>query len=354
MARPIVEGYLSQATLAVKLGVSTSTVSRALRGDDRIRPEIRERVRREAELAGYRPNPMVTALMRHVRTGHRDHARWNLVWLDFETAPDRWKADPVCRIFYESARRRAESLGYPLTRVWVADPRLKKRDLSDVLLSRGVRGILLQGFPAGAMGDAERIPVRLGEFVVVGVGTAFRAPELHFASNDQHLSMQRAVRELWQLGYRRIGYVGQELIEHVVSRRFSAGYLATVQEEFGGTALRPLLTTDKDVFVAWLTHSRPDAIVTTEDWVPRVLKRHGYRVPEDIGLAHLHVEHDDLQLSGICQQSEEVAAAAVDIAVNAIVANEIGIPRHPKGVLIGGVWMPGKTVRHAGKGAGRR
>lgn len=55
--------------LAARLGISTSTVSRALRNDPRISAAMRERVRAAARDSGYVPNPLVSALMASRRKG---------------------------------------------------------------------------------------------------------------------------------------------------------------------------------------------------------------------------------------------------------------------------------------------
>src|SRR5271165_4247185 len=55
------------AEIAQQLGVASSTVSRALRGDPRIGAQMRRRVEDVAEKMGYRPNPLVSALMANRR-----------------------------------------------------------------------------------------------------------------------------------------------------------------------------------------------------------------------------------------------------------------------------------------------
>ena len=59
------------AEIAQRLGVASSTISRALRDDPRISSELRNRVRRVAEELGYRPNPLVSALI--AAAGDEDH-----------------------------------------------------------------------------------------------------------------------------------------------------------------------------------------------------------------------------------------------------------------------------------------
>jgi DNA-binding LacI/PurR family transcriptional regulator len=51
------------AKIAQRLGVASSTISRALRNDLRISIELRKRVSSVADEIGYQPNPLVSALM---------------------------------------------------------------------------------------------------------------------------------------------------------------------------------------------------------------------------------------------------------------------------------------------------
>ena len=56
--------------IAALAGVSAMTVSRALRNNPRITPEVRSKVHKVALKLGYRPDPQVVKLMNHLR--HRN------------------------------------------------------------------------------------------------------------------------------------------------------------------------------------------------------------------------------------------------------------------------------------------
>lgn len=56
--------YVSLKDLALELGISISTVSRALKGDKVISEEVRERVKRLARERNYRPNPFAMSLLK--------------------------------------------------------------------------------------------------------------------------------------------------------------------------------------------------------------------------------------------------------------------------------------------------
>ena len=53
---------ISQRDIAKKLGINVSTVSRALRGQEGVSPELRQRIERFAMENGYRPNPFAASL----------------------------------------------------------------------------------------------------------------------------------------------------------------------------------------------------------------------------------------------------------------------------------------------------
>jgi Transcriptional regulators len=336
---------VSMEQVAREAGVAVSTVSRALRGDRRIAPATRSKVKEAAERLGYRPNPLIAALMARLRAAYPPTASCNLAWLDVRgDSPHWWKTNAVARAFYTGAARRAELAGFALDRTWALDPTATRESITQHLLSRGVRGVLLQGFESGeSLG--ERIPLQLDQFVTVSVGTIYRNPDLHFASNDQYASARTAVQHLWALGYRRIGYWADPHVESVVQRRFAGGYQMTVQVEFGGEALPLLLSVDPKNVRQWLEAHRPEAVVSAYPRWRDIFSALGLAVPADIGFAHLHVRADDPDTSGICQNSEEVGAAAVELLVSELSGTEFGVPRLPKGLLIPGRWVPGRTVR---------
>jgi LacI family transcriptional regulator len=61
--------------IAAAAGVSAMTVSLALRGSREVSAATRKRIRALAESMGYRPNPMVSALMQQVAGGAREQAQ---------------------------------------------------------------------------------------------------------------------------------------------------------------------------------------------------------------------------------------------------------------------------------------
>jgi DNA-binding LacI/PurR family transcriptional regulator len=333
-------------SVAREAGVSASTVSRVLRGDPRISEATTRRVRETIQRTGYRPNPLVSALMTQLRDGSPPAAACNLAWLDFYASPGAMARDPVHMAFVKGAMSRARNMGYAIDSIQVANwPRGR---LQNLLRNRGIQGVLLPFFE-DYQGRATNIPLPLDKFTIVGVGMRFEEPGLHYASDDQYESGRLAVQKLWSLGYRRIGYAGDARVERIVNGRFSAGYNATLRTELGGDALEPLLSDDFDNIRPWLARTRVDALITTSRRLYLTLRAKGVRMPGDIGFAHLNV--DDAEgaapgaIAGVKQDSVGVGANAVELLISLLYHNERGVPLHPRGVEIRGTWVRGDSVR---------
>lgn len=111
----------------------------------------------------------------------------------------------------------------------------------------------------------------------------------------------------------------------------------------------PLLLTDtwdERTFVKWFERERPEAVISVfPGGVISWLQNAGFAVPEDVGFVALDWS-EKMQCAGIDQNFELVAAATVDLLVEQLYHNRIGVPSNPKTVLIEGRWTDGSTVRN--------
>ncbi|MDX2185993.1 MAG: LacI family DNA-binding transcriptional regulator [Opitutaceae bacterium] len=337
------------STIAREAGVTASTVSRALRGDPRISERTRTKIKNLAERLRYKPNPLVSALMTQLRDGRPPAAKGNLVWLDYLADPMAWEKNPVQRAFYLGAQRRASALGHSLTRIPVMGRSADR--LTRCLRNRGVSGVLLPYFPT-AQGVASKLPIDLRRFTCVSVGTRYEQPLLHYSSDDQYESCRLAVQQLWNLGYRYIGYVGDPRVERIVNGRFFAGYHATLFSQFETQAPPPFIDLDEPKVVEWVRRFGIEAIVTANPRIYGILVSSGYQIPRDLGFAHLNI--DDAHgiaglpagmIAGVRQDNEGVGANAVDLLVSLLYHNELGLPESARGMQVQSMWIKGASVR---------
>src|SRR5688500_6628713 len=111
MASAPKKAVLTMEDVAREAGCHTSTVSLALRGDERIPLETRERVSAAAQRLGYRINPMIAAWVSARRAGRPAARRVPLAYLTCHPGNFRWQADAHFRSIYDGAHERAERYG---------------------------------------------------------------------------------------------------------------------------------------------------------------------------------------------------------------------------------------------------
>ncbi len=153
----------------------------------------------------------------------------------------------------------------------------------------------------------------------------------------------------------------EDVIDALVERRFSAGYL-TGQRGLPRAQHVPIFNEQPAApgeaarFERWLERYQPDVIFTLYNNVLGWLKAAGRRVPEDLGVIQLEWRATRPEIAGMNQHNFVTGEAAVDMVVSQIHNNETGVQDFPRATLIGATWVDGKSVREqrgAGPAAGR-
>jgi LacI family transcriptional regulator len=333
-------------SIAAKAGLSGAAVSLALRDHPSIAPRTRARVQRLAARLGYRADPTVTRLMTYLRQrrGVRATGALGLLTMFPQAAP--WLGNAFLRRIHTAAEARAHQFGYQLEEFWLAAPGMTPARLRDILLARGIEGLLVLGQPPGLA----PVPFDFARFACGAIGYSLETP-LHRACQHQYQEMFTALGRLAALGYERPGLVLPEDSDARTRRHWSAAFLAAQQRWPAARRVPPLIAPriDGAIFGRWFRAHRPDAVIAQSPGAAeylRWLRDAGARVPADCGFADLDVEPTPGDAcSGIRQNYEQVASAAVDLVVSQIQRNERGIPAHPKVVLIEGEWIDGGTTR---------
>ncbi len=340
--RPTIE------TIAKEAGVSISTVSRALRNNPLVSGETGKRIQEIARRLHYAPNPYVSALMSHLRTARPIPYQANIAIVDTLHGQEDWKAFTVQRNFQTGAEDRALQLGYKLERFWAGGAEANDKHLSRVLLSRGIRGVLIPPLRDYSTSGKD-IPLQYEEFACVTLGSKVVDPGFHFATNDQYATGLLAHDRLLDLGYQRVGMAIPDYVECIVEQRFSAGFRNALERRGSATPRQAVLrygqgADGKKKFLQWVATFKPDAICSTFPIVREWLKDIKMRVPEDIAVALLDWDANIPGWAGVDQKSQLVGAAAVDLLVQLLHRNELNVPASPFGLAIEGSWVDGRTA----------
>ncbi|MHA3774998.1 LacI family DNA-binding transcriptional regulator [Verrucomicrobiota bacterium sgz303538] len=330
--------------IADAAGVSRMAVSLALRNSPKISRETTQRIREIAEKLGYRPNPMVAALMTQLRHGREVKRPSTIAYVTAYPTEDGWKRPGPFVAFREGARRRAEQLGYTLEEWWLRRPGMTEQRFCDILDTRNIHGLIIAPLPPGG----GELCLDWKRFCMATIGYSVTAPDLHRASNHQYGTITLALQELTRRGYKRIGLALCMETDSRVNHHWSAGMMVYQQQIPEDQRVPPLLAEGPfgRHFAAWFSEHRPDVVLSHEWQVMRILDSLGLRVPHDVGFAHLALgDREQYQWAGMDQNSELVGAAAVDLVDAQLRHNERGAPEVAKTVLIPGRWISGPTVR---------
>lgn len=332
-------------TIAAKARVSVSTVSLALSGKGKISADRAASIRKVAEELGYVPNPILASLAsKRFREGNTSSGTL-LAILEFPTTPSIGKVS----MYRNAMQQTAQQLGYQ-PRVFTGEEIYDYQSIAQTCYRIGVQGILFSGQPdPSVFAD----PDLWRHFPIVQCGR-FRSPvAVHTVRSDIFRSTKLIFMELRQRGYRRIGLgIGRhaQVLEDDEARLGSALSLSAFHTD-PKDRIPPYegLIHDRNAFKAWLQTYRPDAVIGFSVGNYYDLIESGFRVPEEVGFASIHLSNNEFQngihLCGLNQQSDVIARESVYLIDQLIRFKSLGFPRVPHHLLIPSVWMDGESLR---------
>lgn len=282
---------ISQRQIADAIGVSISTVSRALAGHPQVSPRTREAVERAIERlqregsgdTGTTRSPMIVLTRSHLVEG---------------------RSTPSLEIILEqilgSAETAAWDAGYTL--YMVHDSRLLRRDVNAPML-QDVCGVILAG---GVVSDQVVASVLEYDVPVVLIGGHLPGRDIASVASDSFQGMRSAVAHLISLGHRRIGLVNGPS-DTYTSLEKKAGYLTALAE--AGISVDLELIRWRDGYSGFESESAtgitrelldlpesPSALVFATDGMAlagmAVCRARGLAIPSDISIVGFHDDPD--------------------------------------------------------------
>ncbi len=324
------------------VGVHYSTVSLALRDSPRIARETRVKVQEIASALGYRPDAMVAALAAYRGLKRAAPPGGVIAWLHNHVEREGWRQSACTLDYFAGASARAEERGYRVETFWLAEPGMTGRRMSQILRTRGIRGIFLS--PQERIGS---IDLDWEDFSAVAFGYTLAAPRLHLVSNHEYRTMGTLFAELARRGYRQVGLVDLQEHDERVDHNWLAAYLIEQYRLAPDRQLPPLILEawDDGRFLDWFWRHRPEAIVTKLPCVLACLARAGCRVPADVGVAFHSLDEGAKGVAGMRKNARQLGVMAFDHVADMINRHERGVPAHPRLYLLEGTWTEGATLR---------
>jgi DNA-binding LacI/PurR family transcriptional regulator len=333
-------------SLARTLGLSVATVSEALRDSPRVTAPTRERVKRAAERAGYQRNPLLGATLSALRRSRHQGFSGVLALVDV-TADERTELMLFHREVARGAEARAQALGFRTELFWIGPkaPALSVARLNGVLRARGIHGVIFLPFDRAQ----DFSGFELDQLAAVGMDHRLLNPSLHTIQADHYLSMRRALQQLTDRGYRRIGLCLEGRKDERVDSKWSSGFLSFFRLSGRKLAVPPLIVPklDTTVFQTWFRQHRPDLIIGHEQAIVDWLAARRLRVPEDVGFFRINVTERSKPCAGLDLMPQRLGATAVETVVGMLHRREQGIPPHPNSISIDALFVDGPTLRPA-------
>lgn len=338
--------------IARRLNVSHATVSMALRNNPRISQKRRDEVRKIAEEVGYRPDPMLSSLVAYRQRKQSKPVVSTLAWVNRWVDPKMLRGYKEFDEYWKGAVAAAEQLGYKVEE-FVVNEKMRGRRLNDILLARGIQGILIP--PHSSDAPWTDIGIEWEKFSIVRFGFSILDLRAHMIGSDQMRGAELAVRKIVEAGYQSIGFVSNARFDMKTGSNFRMGYMHGIEMNPQLRRIEPLILEEplpetgdsqavRSQIQDWIKREKVDAVLTSEVGLAAALKLQGIRVPEDVALASTSVLEFSGINAGIDQNPYEIGQTAVQVLVGRLNRNDQGEPEVCRRVLVEGKWVAGNTL----------
>jgi DNA-binding LacI/PurR family transcriptional regulator len=333
----------SLRSLAALAGVTSMTVSLALRDHPSISVATRARLKKLAVDHGYQPDPAVAKLMHHLRTRRAQRTQSSLCGLRMRPAPLSPQGYDYGQQASEGARRRAETLGFRFEEMFIDEPGLTPKRLQRILASRAVEGVVL--LPMAR-------PINLAELLdwavmsTVAATSSVLAPRLHTIIPDQFGNMMQLCERLGATGLERVGLATHVEHDVRVDHRMAAAH-GWHHVRQGRAPIAPLMINRKAIdgaaLRAWIETHALEAVVSDSEFdLDLIAAALPARWRRRLVLVSTSIHPPLARHAGIDEKPGEVGAAAIEALAAMIQRGERGLPAAPRTILIAGEYVDSK------------
>jgi DNA-binding LacI/PurR family transcriptional regulator len=327
--------------IAESVGVSKMTVSRALREGTSVEPELRLTIQKAARQLGYQPDPRLSQVMSAMRKSQGPRYRETLALIWTHRQSDETHSNSFFEEILAGATRRAEQLGYKLDEIRMVDEGLSSRALSHILHARGIRGVLI--VPPSAEGNHPPLALDWKKFCCVLIGGSLPTAGLASIQPDRFHACVLAMQRLQGLHYKRIGLVLSQSMDEHTARLIRSVFLCA--HPLGSRTAEKLIfalnPSNLKNLAKWLNQSNPEVIISNSKDIFLQLEQIGSQAD----FVALSWNKSQPSVAGVNQQRTLIGEQAVDLVMNRLERNLIGLDEGAPTVSIPGMWMDSPSIR---------
>jgi LacI family transcriptional regulator len=319
-----------------------------LRSDTRITEAVRKQVKKAADKLGYKRDAKLSELMKHLRSSKQRSFQGTVAWItNLDPADPDMKA--MIQQFLPHAEKRAAALGYKLDTFFQVKPE-DAPSLARIFRARSIHGVWASIFWEV---DYDDWKWDWKKFAFIHHGAEPKRRIVDVVDADDRQNTQHLYESLAARGYQRIGVATTDHLESEALFELTAGRTRFAMQNPAHPAFEPCLIKALNVAGAakiakWIKKHKVDCIVSRWRGMTDLLKRIGYKVPTDIGLAYVTVRPDggtQHHASGIDVNAAMIASTAIDTLISAVEHRRFGFPALPRQTLVPGRWHQGDTTR---------
>lgn len=267
-------------------GVSMSTVSRALRGSDKISLGTRQRVEKAASQLGFTLSKSASALA---------SGKTMRVMLLVSGTLNSWFNSSTLQGVYEVL----SSEGYDTIPSFILNKEQLDRTLAELPRNRNVDALIVSSF---VFGDMLHRQMETTGIPVIGLDSPSREGFDASVGIDNHAALEQSVRTLYSLGHRRLAFVRDYIPEDLIYSTGTRGDAFTeAVAKLGEDLSYDIITADRhpdglapEHFAAPLASRllssavRPTGVIAETDELAvaliKELRRQHVRLPEDMSI----------------------------------------------------------------------
>ena len=339
---------MNMKTLAEHCGVSTATVSYALRDDPRITETVRKRIQQKAKELGYRNNPLSASLVAYRQGVGAKPIQQTVAVLYSNPATSRRSI--LFKPHLEILRQRLGQYGYVLKEFYLNDCQLSAEKLAPTLHDQGIRGIVLAWGDWGSR--LEKFP--WNEFVVVSAERNEIHPSIDRVSMNHFSATDEAFERLRIAGASRIGLICYDDLPMRVKKNIVGAYLMNHHQDEGCTAEIPpyfySMGESTERFEKWFETYHPDGLLSHRIIDLKFFSDAGLSFPKDANYAVIEVDDVRSTTESCLIMNDELGQVLADTIAGKLHYNDhVDLSSEGNLILVDGQWQPGKTTRPAKK-----
>jgi LacI family transcriptional regulator len=249
---------------------------------------------------------------------------------------------PFFKAFEDGAKAEMEKLGYRIEVFSLLDYRGNLKRLSDVLINRGIQGLIV----SPPVGITELDAFNWSKFSAITMGYRLRSPRLCRVVCDHVATIRTVMETLSRRGYTRPLLAYRHGRDVHVNRRWSIAFEGSAHL-FPSFVEELIYSGDADKgFVDFVKKSKVDCVIGLSSDFAHILEDEGIKFPENLGFALLDKHDGSDGISSVDQQPFLLGQMAARQLSGFLDRNEIGLFEHPFTVAIQPVWCEGRTLRN--------